>query len=86
MQCAWTVFYAVFFVQEKFSELRYLASEAAKPPSELRWGSGGAAPGKFSEFLDAQRPGEAIWYLLLYVHLYRYKIIKITIWLKIEGL
>ena len=28
------------------SELRYLASEAAKPPSELRRGSGGAAPGK----------------------------------------
>ena len=51
------------FVEEKFRELRYLVSEAAKPPSELRWESGGAAPGKFSEFLDAQRPGEAIWYL-----------------------
>ena len=75
MQCAWTVFYAVFFVQEKFSELRYLASEAAKPPSELRRGSGGAAPGKFSEFLDAQRPGEAIWYLcsLIQIQLLNHK-------------
>ena len=74
MQCAWTVFYAVFFVEEKFSKLRYPdpASEAAKPPSELRRGSGGAAPGKFSEFLDAQRPGEAIWYLCSLIDLYRY--------------
>ena len=41
----------------------YGASEAAQPPSELRWGSGGAAPGKFSGFLGARRPGEAIWYV-----------------------
>ena len=52
-----------------------LARWCEAPPSELRRGSGGAAPGKFSEFLGTRRPGEAIWYLcsLIQIQLLNHK-------------
>ena len=55
---------------------RILRARRQSRRSELRWGSGGAAPGKFSEFLGARRPGDAIWYLcsLIQIQLLNHKI------------